>query len=75
MIRLLVGRLPFLPNKEALFAVIAVFLVGQDSAVSTLITLTATSILALHFLVASILGAAALFFPDRHIFPEKAITS
>ena len=75
MIRLLVGRLPFLPNKEALFAVIAVFLVGQDSAVSTLITLTATSILALHFLVASILGAAALFFPDRHIFPKKAITS
>ena len=75
MIRLLVGRLPFLPNKEALFAVIAVFLVGQDSAVSTLITLTATTILALHILVAAILGAVALFSPDRHIFPEKAIKS
>ena len=70
MIRLLVGRLPFLPNKEALFAVIAVFLVGQDSAVSTLITLTATTILALHLLVAAMLGASALLFRNRDIFPE-----
>lgn len=70
MIRLLVGRLPFLPNKEALFAVIAVFLVGQDSAVSTLITLTATTILALHVIVAAMLGALALLFPNRDIFPE-----
>ena len=75
MIRLLVGRLPFLPNKEALFAVIAVFLVGQDSAVSTLITLTATSILALHVIVAALLGALALLFPNRDIFPEMAKSS
>ena len=70
MVRLLVGRLPFLPNKEALFAVIAIFLVGQDSAVSTLITLTATTILALHVLVAGMLGALALLFRNRDIFPE-----
>jgi len=75
MIRLLVGRLPFLPNKEALFAVVAVFLVGQDSAVSTLITLTASTMLALHILVAAILGAVALLSPGRDIFPEKAVTS
>jgi hypothetical protein len=75
MIRLLVGRLPFLPNKEALFAVIAVFLVGQDSAVSTLITLTATSILALHVIVAAMLGALALLFPNRDIFPEMGTSS
>jgi hypothetical protein len=75
MIRLLVGRLPFLPNKEALFAVIAVFLVGQDSAVSTLITLTATTILALHVIVAALLGALALLFPNRDIFPEMAKSS
>jgi hypothetical protein len=72
MIRLLVGRLPFLPNKEALFAVIAVFLVGQDSAVSTLITLTATTMLALHVMVAAILGGVALFSQNRDLFPEKA---
>lgn len=70
MVRLLVGRLPFLPNKEALFAVIAIFLVGQDSAVSTLITLTATTILALHVMVAAMLGALALLFRNRDIFPE-----
>jgi hypothetical protein len=75
MIRLLVGRLPFLPNKEALFAIIAVFLVGQDSAVSTLITLTATTILALHVIVAALLGALALLFPNRDIFPEMAKSS
>ena len=75
MIRLLVGRLPFLPNKEALFAVIAVFLVGQDSTVSTLITLTAKSILALHVIVAAMLGALALLFPNRDIFPEMGTSS
>ena len=75
MIRLLVGRLPFLPNKESLFAVIAIFLVGQDSAVSTLITLTATTILALHILVAAMLGALALLFGNRDIFPEMAKAS
>ena len=75
MIRLLVGRLPFLPNKEALFAVIAVFLVGQDSAVSTLITITATTILALHVIVAAMLGALALLFPNRDIFPEMGTSS
>mgnify|MGYP001056953993 FL=1 len=75
MIRLLVGRLPFLPNKEALFAVIAVFLVGQDSAVSTLITVTATTILALHVIVAAMLGALALLFPNRDIFPEMGTSS
>jgi hypothetical protein len=65
MIRLLVGRLPFLPNKEALFAVIAVFLVGNDSAVSTLITLTATAMVALHIIVAALLAGAALLFRDH----------
>ncbi len=75
MIRLLVGRLPFFPNKEALFAVIAIFLVGQDSAVSTLITLTASTMLAMHVLVAAILGALALISPDTSVFPKKAKSS
>ncbi len=75
MVRLLVGRLPFLPNKEALFAVIAIFLVGQDSAVSTLITLTTTAILALHILVAAMLGALALLFLNHDIFPDTGKSS
>lgn len=68
MVRLLVGRLPFLPNKEALFAVIAVFLVGNDSAVSTLITLTATAIVALHIVVAAVLGVMALAWRNTDAF-------
>jgi hypothetical protein len=75
MIRLFVGRLPFFPNKEALFAVIAIFLVGQDSAVSTLITLTASTMLAMHVLVAATLGALALVSPDTSVFPKKAKSS
>lgn len=75
MIRLLVGRLPFFPNKEALFAVIAIFLVGQDNAVSTLIALTASTMLAMHVLVAAILGALALISPDTSVFPKKATSS
>ncbi len=74
MIRLLVGRLPFLPNKEALFAVIAVFLVGNDGAVSTLITLTATAIVALHIFVAAILGVMTLFWRDHDAFKLGART-
>jgi hypothetical protein len=75
MIRLLVGRLPFFPNKEALFAVIAIFLVGQDSAVSTLITLTASTMLAMHVLVAATLGVLALVSPNTSVFPKKAKSS
>lgn len=71
MIRLLVGRLPFLPNKEALFAVVAVFLVGNDSAVSTLITLTAAAMVALHVIVAAVLGGMALLFRDNPFFTLK----
>lgn len=75
MIRLLVGRLPFLPNKEALFAVIAVFLVGNDSAVSTLITLTATAMVALHIIAAALLAGAALLFRDHPSLRIKEETS
>jgi hypothetical protein len=49
-----------------------VFLVGQDSAVSTLITLTATAMLALHFIVAAMLGGGALFSRYQGMLPEKA---
>lgn len=71
LIRLLVGRLPFLPNKEALFAVIAVFLVGNDNAVSALITLTATAMVALHIIVGVLLAFAAFLFRDHPVFRIK----
>ncbi len=55
-LQLLVTRLPFVPNKEMVFASLAIFLIGNDGAVATLIAMIATAILATHLLV----GAALL---------------
>lgn len=49
--RLLISRLPFLPNKDVVFAGAAVFALGQDVEIGTLMTLMAGLILALHIFV------------------------
>ncbi len=71
LLRLLVGRLPLLPNKEMLFAVIAVFLVGNDDNVVALITLTSAAILLLHVVFGLLLGAGALAFRRHPMFAVK----
>ncbi len=59
-LRLLISRLPFLPNKDALFAAISALLVGQGGDVATLMAMMAALLLATHAGVGAILGAADL---------------
>lgn len=54
-LQLLVTRLPFVPNKELVFASLAIFLVGNDATVATLIAMIASCILATHLLIGGFL--------------------
>lgn len=60
--RLLVSRLPLVPNKDLLFANFAIILIGQDQALSELVAFTAAITLLVHviligtFSVYSVLG-------------------
>jgi hypothetical protein len=56
-LRLLVSRLPLIPNKDLLFASVLTLLAGHGSAVAALISMTAMAVLALHFLVFIVLLA------------------
>jgi hypothetical protein len=58
--RLLLSRLPFLPNKDFVFAGLAVLLVGHDSEVAALLTLMASLILTTHILVGGAVAGADL---------------
>jgi len=46
--RMLLSRLPFLPNKDVVFAALAVFMIGQDAEVGALMTMMASLLLATH---------------------------
>jgi hypothetical protein len=45
---MLLSRLPFLPNKDVVFAAVAVFMIGQDAAVGALMTMMASLRLVTH---------------------------
>lgn len=60
-VRLLLSRLPLLANKDVLFAGVAVFLVGHDTDIQTLMALMATIILATHVVVGVGLALGDLF--------------
>jgi hypothetical protein len=47
-LRMLVSRLPLLPNKDIVFAGLAIFLVGHDAEIAELMTMMASLILATH---------------------------
>jgi hypothetical protein len=47
-LRMLLSRLPLLPNKDIVFAGLAVFLVGHDAEIAALMTMMASIILATH---------------------------
>lgn len=47
-LRMLVSRLPLLPNKDIVFAGLAVFLIGHDAEIGELMTMMASIILATH---------------------------
>lgn len=59
--RLLVSRLPFLPNKEALFANFAILAIGHDRALSELMAFTAASTLLAHIVVTTVFGAGPVW--------------
>ncbi len=52
-IRLLISRLPLVPNKDVVFAGLAVFMLGHDVEIASLLTLMAGLILLTHLLVGS----------------------
>ena len=59
-LRLVVSRLPFVTNKDLVFAGFTVFFVGKDAGIASAMALMATLILAVHLCVGALLGAAAL---------------
>jgi hypothetical protein len=64
-LRQLVSRLPFLPNKDVVFASMAALLIGRDSEIVAAMALMASLILAAHLLVGMALGAAELLREGR----------
>lgn len=63
--RQLISRLPFLPNKDVVFAGLAVFLVGSDQQIAAAMALMASLILGAHLLVGGSLGLSALLDESR----------
>jgi hypothetical protein len=59
-LRQLVSRLPFLPNKDVVFAGLAVFFVGNDANIASAMALMAGLILAANLIVGAVLGAGEL---------------
>lgn len=57
--RLLVSRLPFLPNKDLLFANFAILIVGQDKALSEMIAFTAALTLLVHVILIAVISAGS----------------
>ncbi|WP_174273300.1 hypothetical protein [Sphingomonas bacterium] len=64
-LRMLVSRLPLIPNKDLVFAGLAAFLVGHETDVTSLVSLIAGLTLAAHLAVAAGLGALDLAAPDE----------
>ena len=56
--RLLVSRLPLVPNKDLLFANLAIILIGQDAALSELMAMTGALVLLVHIVL---LGSFSLY--------------
>jgi hypothetical protein len=59
-LRMLVSRLPLLPNKDIVFAGIAVFLLGHDLEIAALMTLMAALALASNVVAGVVSGLAGL---------------
>ncbi len=59
-LRQLVSRLPFLPNKDVVFAGLAIFFVGNDASIASAMALMAALILVANLLVGALLGVTEL---------------
>lgn len=63
--RLLVSRLPLVPNKDLLFANFAILMIGQGEALSDLMAFTAALTLAVHVALIGVFGLHALIVRNR----------
>ena len=61
---LLIARLPFVSNKDFVFAGLAVFLIGHDAEIPALMTMMAALVLATHIALGIILMLTDLLTPD-----------
>lgn len=64
-LRMLVSRLPLLPNKDVVFAGIAVFLLGNELAIASLMTLMAVLLLVTHLVVGALFAALDLIDAEK----------
>jgi len=64
-LRQLLSRLPFLPNKDIVFAGMAAFLVGSDQEIVAATTLMATLIVCAHLAIGALLGISELASESR----------
>lgn len=60
-LRQLVSRLPLVPNKDVVFAGLAVFILGQQTQIAGLLAIMATIMLATHLAVGIVIGLSGLF--------------
>jgi hypothetical protein len=63
--RLLLSRLPLIPNKDVVFAGLATFLVGEETGIVAAMTLMASLIFACHLLVGVVMGVSELLSEGR----------
>jgi hypothetical protein len=59
-VRMLISRLPLIPNKDIVFAGLAVVLLDRDIEIGALMTMMAGIVLAAHLAVGGVLGAVEL---------------
>jgi len=64
-LRQLISRLPFLPNKDVVFAGMTAFLIGSRNEIASAMALMATLILSAHLMVGIVLGAIGLLREGR----------
>jgi len=75
-VRLLLSRLPLLPNKDLVFAVVASLLIGHSVAsieIESLMTMMASLILATHLIVGAGLVLAEFALPEPEPEPEPEV--
>ncbi len=64
-LRMLVSRLPLLPNKDVVFAGIAVFLLGHDVEIASLMTFMAVLLLVTHLVVGALFAVLDLIDAEK----------
>lgn len=64
-LRMLISRLPLLPNKDIFFAGITVFMLGREADISQLMALMTVLMLAAHIVMGSVFGLLGLFETEK----------